>query len=256
MAKDNLGLVAFAQAALAGGCGYVYGTFGQACTATLLDQKAKQYPDGNLAGGPMRTAGNRWIGRRVTDCIGLIKYYLMADKYGADPKYLQQYDTLNANALFGAAKESGPISTLPEIPGLLLHMPGHVGIYIGGGYAIEARGTVYGVVKTVVAGRGWDHWYKCIWLDYAAAPRTAVEIDTTMDLSRAHGQYYTVKTVCPQQVTLTPGTGGVATVVPFPKTGNVQLFALVAIGAPGTETGIYTAAPGEPALKRFVMRVK
>lgn len=86
-------------------------------------------------------------------------------------------------------------------------------------------------------------------------PQTIVEIDTTMDLSRAHGQYYTVKTVCPQQVTLTAGTGGVVTVVPFPKTGDVQLFALVAVGQPGTETGIYTAAPGESPLKRFVFGI-
>ncbi|MVB11836.1 Glycosyl hydrolases family 25 [Caprobacter fermentans] len=88
------------------------------------------------------------------------------------------------------------------------------------------------------------------------APKTTVQIDTTMDLSREHGQYYTVKTVCSQQVTVTAGTGGVVTVVPFPKTGDVQLFALVSVGQPGTETGIYTTAPGEAPLKRFVMRVK
>lgn len=84
---------------------------------------------------------------------------------------------------------------------------------------------------------------------------TAVKIDTTMDLSRPHGQYYTVKTTCPQQVSMTAGTGGVAAIVPFPKSGDDQLFALVAVGAPGTETGIYTAAPGETPRKRFVFRV-
>lgn len=84
---------------------------------------------------------------------------------------------------------------------------------------------------------------------------TSVQIDTTLDLSRSHGQYYTVKTVCPQQVSVTAGTGGVVTIVPFPRTGNEQLFAIVAVGLPGTETGIYTAASGEKPLKRFVFRV-
>ena len=84
---------------------------------------------------------------------------------------------------------------------------------------------------------------------------TSVQIDTTMDLSRPHGQYYTVKTVCPQQVSVTAGTGGIVTIVPFPKSGNEQLFALVAVGFTGTETGIYTAAPGEKPLKRFIFRV-
>jgi GH25 family lysozyme M1 (1,4-beta-N-acetylmuramidase) len=91
---------------------------------------------------------------------------------------------------------------------------------------------------------------------YPKSARTAVQIDTTMDLSRPHGQYYTVKTTCPQNVSLTAGTGGVVTVVPFPRTGNDQLFALVAVGRPGTEAGIYTAAPGEKPMKRFAYRIK
>lgn len=85
---------------------------------------------------------------------------------------------------------------------------------------------------------------------------TAVEIDTTMDLSRRHGQYYIVKTISEQQVTLTAGTGGVVTIVPFPRSGKEQLFALVAIGMSGAETGIYTAASGEKNLKRFVFRIE
>lgn len=84
---------------------------------------------------------------------------------------------------------------------------------------------------------------------------TVVQIDTTMDVSRSHGGYYTVKTICPQRVSVTAGTGGVVTVVPFPRQGNEQLFALVAIGTSGMETGIYTAAPGEKPLKRFVYHV-
>lgn len=86
--------------------------------------------------------------------------------------------------------------------------------------------------------------------------QTIVEIDTTMDISYAHGTYYTVKTICPQQVTVTAGTGGVVTIVPLPRTGNEQLFALVSVGQPGQETGIYTAAPGEKPLRRFKYKIK
>ena len=31
----------------------------------------------------MLTLENIWIGHRVTDCIGLLKYYVMSDGYGA-----------------------------------------------------------------------------------------------------------------------------------------------------------------------------
>ena len=62
--------------------------------------------------------------------------------------------------------EKGNMNTMPEIPGLLLWMDGHVGIYIGDGYAIEAMGTKYGVVKTKVSGRGWQKWGKIPCIEY------------------------------------------------------------------------------------------
>lgn len=51
-------------------------------------------------------------------------------------------------------------------PCLILHAEGHVGIYIGGGYAIEAMGTRYGVVKTRVANRNWTGWCKSPYIAY------------------------------------------------------------------------------------------
>ena len=44
---------------------------------------------------------------------------------------------------------------MPDVPGIVLWRKGHIGVYIGDGWAIEARGFAYGVVKTKVAGRGW-----------------------------------------------------------------------------------------------------
>lgn len=40
MGKTNTGLVAFCEQALAAGTGYVYGTIGQVCTKSLLEQCA------------------------------------------------------------------------------------------------------------------------------------------------------------------------------------------------------------------------
>ena len=34
----------------------------------------------------------------------------------------------------------GTIDTLPEIPGVALRSDGHVGVYVGDGYAVEERG--------------------------------------------------------------------------------------------------------------------
>lgn len=91
---------------------------------------------------------------------------------------------------------------------------------------------------------------------YSKPQSTVVSIDTTVDISFAHGAYYTVKTTSPGQVFVTAGTGSVVTVVPLPRTGNDQLFALVAIGQRGQQTGIFTAAGSEKPMKRFVFKIK
>jgi hypothetical protein len=64
------------------------------------------------------------------------------------------------------AKESGPISTMPDIPGLAVWHEGHIGVYIGNGQVIEAMGTRYGVVKTELVDRGWTHWLKVPYINY------------------------------------------------------------------------------------------
>lgn len=205
MTKTNIGLVAFAKAALAAKLGYVYGTFGQTCTAALLDQKAKQYPANNLAGGAMRTVGNKWLNRRVVDCSGLIKYYLMADNVGDSPTYNAKYDT----NLYNAATEKGPIRSLPEIPGICLYMTGHTAVYLGNGVVIEAAGTAYGVVQSKLpdcyTGRAWTHWYKVPGVTYLkaesmTAPQlagiTGLTLDTPSGKDLASGAKYTVLAKC------------------------------------------------------------
>ena len=63
--------------------------------------------------------------------------------------------------------ERGTLETMPNIPGILVFMPGHVGVYVGNGKVIEARGHAYGVVETNLIGRGWKEWGKLDWIEYA-----------------------------------------------------------------------------------------
>jgi len=248
MLKTNIGFVEFCNQALNGNTGYVYGTLGQVCTMDLLDQCAKRFPANNLAGGAMRTLGNKWIDHRVTDCIGLLKYYVMSDGYGQNPQYTSQYDQ-SANGAFNNAKEKGLISTLPEILGICLYMPGHFGVYIGGGWVIEARGTSYGVVKTKVTGRGWTHWFKSPWIAYGSKPD--FQCDTTTDIALSLGQAYQIKVTCNSAPNVTIGTSKVATLLPRYRDGNDSYFYLVGIGKHGNAAGIYVNN-----IKQFVARIK
>ena len=61
------------------------------------------------------------------------------------------------------------MDTLPEVPGVALRFDGHVGVYVGNGYAVEERGFNYGCVRTRVKNRKWTHWYQLPFVDYGDA---------------------------------------------------------------------------------------
>ena len=145
---------------------YWYGTYGQVATLDLLKQKKIQYPS-QYSRERYEYAKNNHINKnkRVYDCTGLIKSYWMQPNPTAKPVYAQAYDK-NVDGLYRICGRRGKIESLPEVAGVLVfveyeNLPGqmkHVGVYIGGGQVIEARGFYYGVVKTSLRSRPWTHW--------------------------------------------------------------------------------------------------
>ena len=158
MTKTNIGLVEYAKAQL--GLPYWYGTFGNTSTEALYKAKKNQYP-GYYGANDYASQ----YGKRVHDCIGLIKGYLWSDTPTSKPKYNSSQD-VSADGMLRKCIEKGNISTIPELPGVLVFSSAHVGVYIGNGYVIEARGHAYGVVKTKLSSRGWKNWGKCPWIEY------------------------------------------------------------------------------------------
>lgn len=163
--KNNLDLVQWAIAAYEADWGYVMGTYGRVLTESLLEAKLQQLPD---AVGPYEDfIRANYLGVRTADCVGLIKGYSWYDIDTGEIRYATNgMPDISADQLYARATEKGSMSTMPEIPGLILHFQGHVGIYIGDGYAIEARGTRYGVVKTKVSSRNWTGWCKNPYITY------------------------------------------------------------------------------------------
>ena len=42
-------------------------------------------------------------------------------------------------AYYGAPADQGSVGSLPDVPGIGLYTPGHVGVYVGNGMAVSAR---------------------------------------------------------------------------------------------------------------------
>lgn len=161
MAKTNDGLVAYAIKQL--GKPYWYGTFGNTASQSLLDMKTEQYPS-HYYQSRIPTYKSQF-GERVHDCVGLIKGYLWSSTPDSVPKYNASQD-VSANGMKAVSADGGNMASMPEQKGILVFQPGHVGIYIGSGYVVEARGFSYGVIKTQLKSRGWTSWGRCPWIIY------------------------------------------------------------------------------------------
>ena len=159
MTKTNSGLIAYAKAQL--GLPYWWGTFGQTGSASLFAAKRRQYPSYYTAGD-----FKYQYGKRVHDCIGLIKGYLWSESATAAPKYVSSQDK-SASGMYKASKIRGSIGTFDFVPGRLIYKGkdpdhiNHVGVYEGGGYVIEAKGHAYGVVRTEFRPAEWTYWSQC-----------------------------------------------------------------------------------------------
>ena len=163
--KNNKDLVVFVTEAWQREWGYVWGTCGNVLTDSLLADKLAQYPD-HVKQYEDYIREN-WVGHRTADCVGLIKAYAWFDPTRNAIRYAGgTMPDISTEQLFAAATEKGSVKSIPEIPGLIVYAPGHVGVYIGDGYVIEAMGTKAGVVRTKLRERTFTWWLKCPYFIY------------------------------------------------------------------------------------------
>lgn len=159
MSKTNSGLIEYCKKQL--NRPYWWGTFGQISSASLFTAKKRQYPSYYTA-----SDFKSQFGKRVHDCIGLIKGYLWSDTPESVPKYNASQDK-SASGMYKASTVKGKIGTFDYVPGRLVYKGktidgiNHVGVYIGSGWVIEAKGHAYGVVKTAFKPAEWTYWSQC-----------------------------------------------------------------------------------------------
>ena len=159
MPKTASGLIEYCKAQL--GLPYWMGTYGQIATRALYEANKKRLPN-------YYTADNflQQLGKRVHDCVGLIKGYRWCATPTSAPVYNAAQDVA-VSGLYAQCSRRGDLRSMPNIPGVCVFIPRqHVGVYIGDGWVIEARGHAYGVVKTRLSDRPWTQWGMPDWIRY------------------------------------------------------------------------------------------
>lgn len=130
--------------------GYIWGASGQTWTAEKQKSATRDMTV---------RYGSKWIGRRVADCSGLFVWafnQLGAKIYHGSNTIWNKYCSAQGELKNGTRTDGKPL--LPGTAVFLVKNGNrhHIGLYIGNGEVIEAKGTAYGVVKSKIAH--WDEW--------------------------------------------------------------------------------------------------
>ncbi|MEE1314134.1 MAG: NlpC/P60 family protein [Lachnospiraceae bacterium] len=105
-------------------------------------------------------------GQYCFDCSGLIKCYYMG---GLKQFYYDEKRDLQSYEMIEKAERKGPVSEIPEIEGLGVYLPGHIGVYVTNGTVIECTSNPRfgdGVVETNLNDRKWEQWLEIPYILY------------------------------------------------------------------------------------------
>ena len=159
---------------------YWYGTCGYKCTTSLYNSKKNQYPSQYTAARESGYRKDIADGKMCADCVGMIKAFFWLN---GDPNGTRKYGANNcpdksANGMFKLCVKTGPINTMPDVPGLVVWKDGHIGVHVGGGYTVEMKGFNYDCVKNKVTDGKWTHWGQlpASMLNYVTGPVTGITL--------------------------------------------------------------------------------
>lgn len=155
MSKTASGLIEFCKGKI--GTPYVYGAKGEVMTEARIQQLKRENPA--MFTSSYVTKARKFIGKQCVDCSGLISWYT---------------GVLRGSWNFEeTAVEKHPIGKLDEnMKGWALWKPGHIGVYIGEGKCIEAKGIAYGTIESKVSATPWQKVLKLKDIDYSSVTYT------------------------------------------------------------------------------------
>lgn len=157
------------------GTSYWMGTYGQRASRALYNQKKADYSQYYPPKSWTEASFVKDFGKPVTDCAGLLKWFLWSDNMtNKNPSYKSSED-FGATTFYNKCTSKGKIGTIPAQKVGICVFKGndttksHMGVVVdNNGTVVEAKGHAYGTVKSTLSG--WDYWGKCHLIKYDAAP--------------------------------------------------------------------------------------
>ena len=184
-------LIALFVLALNNAWGYIWGTAGIVWTQAKQDQKVQymvskygqnwKTSDAAKADNYWSAAmyGAKWIGRTVADCSGLFAWAfkkLGGYIYHGSNTIWDKYCTSKGELIKGKRDDGKDLK-----PGTAIFTHnkktgkrGHIGLYIGDGWVIEASGTINGVIKSKITISKWVEWGELKGVNYGNAPADVI----------------------------------------------------------------------------------
>lgn len=177
---------------------YCTGMFGQLITENSINAKSAQYPTNysiNKIAQLKRKISKNYYG---FDCVNLIKGILWGWNGDISKEYCgvvynsNNVPDVNTEGLYVKCENSTNFNKI--VPGALVWMQGHVGIYIGGGDVIECTAAWTGNVLRSKLGnlgykgdrvRNWKAWGKLPYIDYGSAIGNVTSTTTSSNTTTA-----------------------------------------------------------------------
>ncbi|MCQ4022711.1 MULTISPECIES: peptidoglycan-binding protein [unclassified Ruminococcus] len=156
----------------------------------------------------------------AVDCSGLIYSYNGVGGIRTD--------------MLASSSEWGYVSSgIPRIHGLGLHMPGHVGVYVGNGLAVDARSSYYDMCYGSVSQLRWVEWFKIYGVSY---PTTGWVLYNGDSYYYENGQYVVNTSRTLDGVKYTFGSDGVSNIAPPSSAYSQTDYSTSSNGSSGSNT--------------------
>ena len=163
--------------------GYIWGQSGDVWTQEKQNSLTAKYNSNPTKYKDYKQAvqyGSKWIGKRVIDCSGLpywaLKSFLISIYHGSNSIWRENLSQK------GELKNGKATIKLPKGAAIFTGTEsnrGHIGIYDGEKYVIEAQGTSAGVTRTLLTNKKWTWWGLFKNVEYPTETKTTEKATVT-----------------------------------------------------------------------------